>query len=268
MTDQELLRLGIAQVHPTSNLEENLHTALHWIDEAASRGVELVCLPETHLPGYRVGILGADAPVDERGISEAERQVADRAAQHGIGVCIGTETPNSAGKPYNSAIVIDRDGREVVRHHKSKLTPKDEEGYACGIGPAIFDFHGIPMGIVICFEGFRFPETTRTLAHEGAKVVLHPQFNHVLEGAEWKLPVHEALVVARAAENTLYFATANMAHRRNNCRSLIIGPNGLIGAASELGREMLILADLDLTKSTHAFLRSDAAQRSLMLAER
>ena len=123
------------------------------------------------------------------------------------------------------------------------------------------------MGVVICFEGFRFPETTRSLARAGARVVFHPQFNHVLPNMEWKLPVQEALLTARAAENTVYFVSANMCHERNNCRSLIIGPDGLILQASQLGQEGLIAAQIDPHKATHAFLKNDPAEMAKALAE-
>lgn len=123
------------------------------------------------------------------------------------------------------------------------------------------------MGVVICFEGFRFPETTRELAKAGAKVVFHPQCNHFYPNMEWKLPVHEALIVARAAENTVYFVSCNMSHPRNNCRSLVVGPDGLIVAASTLGREMLLAADVEPEKATHAFLKDDPAAMMKALAE-
>jgi predicted amidohydrolase len=261
------LRVGIAQVIQTTSIAENLAKAVEFIDKASERGVALLCFPEAHLPGYRVGVLDPAAPSDEAHLSEALDVIAERCRERAICVCVGTETPRLNAYPFNSAVVIDARGNEVVRHHKSRLTPRDEEGYAAGSGPTLFELDGIPIGIVICFEGFRFPEATRELATKGAKIVLHPQFNHVFPGAEWKLPVHEALIVARAAENTLFFVSANMAHPRNNCRSLVVAPNGLIEASSELGREMLVVSDLDLDLATHAFLRGDPLERRRVLAE-
>jgi predicted amidohydrolase len=261
------IRIGIAQVPPSAALPDNLAKALEYIDLAADQGVDLVCFPETHLPCYRVGILDPAVPPDEAGLEQALETMAERCARRGIGVCVGTETPIPGGKPYNSAVVIGPDGEVVARHHKSRLTPRDKQGYTAGSGPTLFEFDGVPMGLVICFEGFRFPETTRTLARDGAKIVLHPQFNHVLPGAEWKLPVHEALITARAAENTIFFVSANMAHPRNNCRSLVVAPDGLIQAASELGREMLVKTELDLGKATHAFLKADPKEQMRVLAE-
>ncbi len=261
------IRIGVAQVPQTPDLARNRDKTLEYMDKAVAQGVELLCFPETHLPGYRVGMLAAGAPCDELGLAQATEQIAATCREFSMGMILGTETPNPGGKPFNSALVLDQDGQPIALHHKSKLTPKDTFAYSAGTCPTSFLFKGIAMGLVICYEGFRFPSTTRTLAKAGAQIVFHPQFNHVLPGMAWKLPVHEALLVARAAENTLYFVSANMSHPRNNCRSLIVAPDGLIQEASVLGQEMLLVADLDPARATHAFLHDDPEQTAKALAE-
>lgn len=261
------IRIGVAQVPPTPDLNKNFDKTLEYAEKAADRGVELLCFPEAHLPGYRVGTLATDVPCDAEALARATEQISTKCRELSIGIILGTETPNPGGKPFNSALVIDQNGETIALHHKSKLTPKDALAYTPGTGPTLFAFKDIPMGVVICFEGFRFPETTRELAKGGAKIVFHPQFNHVLPGMEWKLPVHEALIVARAAENTIYFVSANMSHPRNNCRSLVIAPDGLIQEASVLAQEMLLVADLDPGLATHAFLQDDPVKRMKALAQ-
>ena len=259
--------MGVAQVPQTPDLNKNLDKTLEYLEKAAQKKVELLCFPETHLTGYRVGVLSPDTPGDDAGLLQAIEQIQARCRALSLGIILGTETPNPGGKPFNSALIINPSGEIIAAHHKSKLTPKDALAYAPGSGPTFFTFKDIPMGVVPCFEGFRFPETTRLLAEGGAKIVFHPQFNHVLPGMEWKLPVHEALLVARAAENTLYFVSANMCHPLNNCRSLIIGPDGLIQEASTLAQEMLLVADLNPDLATHAFLQDDPVQMMKALAE-
>ena len=263
----DTIRVGVAQISQTGQIQGNLESALAMIQRAAGEGVELLCFPETHLAGYRVGVSLPDAPCDTQALGQALTAIAAACRDHSIGAIVGTETPNGNDKPFNSAVVLDRQGRNLAVHHKSRLTPGDALGYSAGTEPTLFGFKGIQMGLVICFEGFRFPETTRSLARAGARIVFHPQFNHVLPKMEWKLPVHEALLTARAAENSIYFVSANMCHPRNNCRSLIIGPDGLILQASELGEEALLMADLDPRKANHAFLHDDPAAMAKALVE-
>jgi predicted amidohydrolase len=261
------IRIGVAQIPPTPVISRNLGKTLDYLDKAAEQGVEILCLPETHLAGYRVGVLDPDAPCDQDGLREATEQIAARCRDLCVGIILGTETPNPGGKPYNSAAIIDQTGETIAVHHKSRLTPKDALAYAPGSRPTPFTFNEIPMGVVICFEGFRFPETTRSLARDGARIVFHPQFNHVLPGMEWKVPVHEALIVTRAAENTVYFVSANMCHPRNNCRSLVVAPDGLIQNASVMAEETLLVADLNTELATHAFLQDDPEKMTAALAE-
>ena len=261
------IRIGVAQIPATPEISKNLDKTLEYLEKAAHQGVELLCFPETHLAGYRVGILSPDAPCDEAGLRQATEQISARCRELSLGIILGTETSNPGGKPFNSALVTDEAGETIALHHKSKLTPKDAMAYAAGPGPTSFAFKGIPMGLVICFEGLRFPETTRALAKAGAKIVFHPQFNHVLPGMAWKVPVHEALIVTRAAENTIYFISANMCHERNNCRSLVVAPDGLIQQASVLAEEMLLVADLNPDLATHAFLQDDPLKMMKALAE-
>ena len=263
----DTIKIGAAQIPQTSEIQQNLGAALGAIKKAAADGVDLLCLPETHLAGYRVGVSEPDAPCDTVALDDALSEIAEACRTNQVGVIVGTETPNGDLKPFNSAVVFDEEGRRIAIHHKTRLTPGDALGYSPGTQQTLFDFKATPMGIVICFEGFRFPETTRRLARAGARVVFHPQFNHVLPNMEWKLPVQEALLTARAAENTIYFVSANMCHARNNCRSLIIGPDGLIIQASELGREEIISAEIDLLKANHAFLKDDPVAMAKALAE-
>jgi len=263
------IRIAVAQVPQSSNIERNLAKALNFIDKAAQNGVELLCFPETHIPGYRVGVLEPDAPCDTPALENALEIIRSRCKERSIGVIMGTETPNPDGKPFNSCVVIDENGEILTVHHKSKLTPMDTLGYAQPeSGPSLFTFKGITMGLVICFEGYRFPKTIHSLAEQGAQLVFHPQFNHVMHSMRWKLPVHESLLVARAAENTLWLITANMCHQNNNCRSMVISPDGLVKEASILAVEILIIADIDPSEATHAFLGKNADSRAKMLGER
>lgn len=263
----DTLRIAVAQIPQTDRIAENVSAALAMMERAAEEDVEILCFPETHLAGYRVGVSRPEVPCDEKALDRALAQVAGACRRHSMGAIVGTETPNGADKPFNSAVVFDQQGETLAVHHKTHLTPGDALGYAPGTEPTLFEFKGVTMGLVICFEGFRFPEATRSLGRAGARIVFHPQFNHVLPNMEWKLPVHEALLTARAAENTLYFVSANMCHARNNCRSLIIGPDGLILEASELGKEALLVADIDPQKANHAFLKDDPATMAKALAE-
>ncbi len=111
--------------------------------------------------------------------------------------------------------------------------------------------------MVICFEGFRFPETTRECVRQGAQVVLHPQ-NNTTRPNDWKVPIHHAMIVTRAAENTVWFASCNaclIPHQ--NSRSLIVAPDGQVHAQTELCQEQLLVTDIDVDLATRAMFNYD-----------
>ena len=120
-----------------------------------------------------------------------------------------------------------------------------------------FDLAGVKVGVVICFEGFRFPETTRECVRQGAQLVFHPQ-NNTTRPNDWKIPIHQAMIVTRAAENTIWFASCNICHdQHQNCRSLVVAPDGQIHAQTELKQEHLLAADIDIDLATQAMFKFD-----------
>ncbi len=58
-----------------------------------------------------------------------------------------------------------------------------------------FKLFGMTVGVVICFEGFRFAETTAECVRQEAQLVFHPQ-NNTTRPNDWKIPVHHAMNTA------------------------------------------------------------------------
>jgi predicted amidohydrolase len=257
----KMLRIGLAQCRQTGNFDENAQTILSRLDEAAQAGVKIVCFPETQTVGYRVDIATPEQPVPVAKLNELHAAVARRCRDLHLACVLGTETPLESephrGKPYNSALVISEQGEVLGVHHKTKLTPLDAVAYSPGRTVETFSLWGITVGVLICFEGFRFPETTRACVRQGAQLVFHPQNNTTRPNA-WKVPIHHAMIITRAAENTIWFASCNACLRpHQNCRSLVIAPDGTVAAQSELGREELVVADLDIDRATRAMFKYD-----------
>lgn len=262
----QMLRIGLAQTRQTGNFDENAATILRFIEQAADRGVQILCFPETQTVGYRVDIADIESPCPVEKLTALHEQAARRCAEHNMACILGTELPSGVGgKPYNTALVIDERGAIVGAHHKTKLTPLDALAYAPGDSIETFTLHGICVGVVICFEGFRFAETTAECVRQGARLVFHPQ-NNTTRPNDWKVPVHHAMIVTRAAENTIWFASCNAClEPHQNCRSMIVAPDGRIEAQAQLRREQLVVADLDIDRATQAMFKYDLADCAEML---
>jgi predicted amidohydrolase len=250
------LRIALAQCRQTADLDVNATTIFRMLDEAARQRVQILCFPETQTVGYRVDIATPDQPVPVERLAELHGRVAERCASLGMACILGTETPLESdpwhGKPHNSALVISSTGTKLGVHHKTRLTPLDALAYTPGRGFETFELFGVRVGVVICFEGLRFPASTRECVRQGAQVIFHPQ-NNTTRPNDWKVPVHHAMIVTRAAENTVWFASCNaclVPHQ--NSRSLVVAPDGQIWAQTELRQEELLVTDIDTARATRA----------------
>ncbi len=250
------LRIGLAQVKQSAEFDANARTICRSLEEAADKELQIVCFPETQTVGYRVDVTASDAPVPVERLEELHQQVAQRCGELGMACILGTEIPLAAdphgGKPYNSAIVISPDGKILGTHHKTRLTPLDAIAYSAGNSIETFELFGVRVGVVICFEGFRFADTTEECVRQGAQLIFHPQ-NNTTRPNDWKIPLHHSMITTRAAENTIWFASCNVCYpEHQNCRTMIVAPDGRIHAQAEMKREELLVAEIDIDQATRA----------------
>jgi predicted amidohydrolase len=115
----------------------------------------------------------------------------------------------------------------------------------------------LTFGIVICHEGWRYPETVRWAARRGAHVVFHPHFDEATPNsyrpstfADPANSFHEKAALCRAAENTCYFATVNYAGAGSPTTSAVIRPDGTVLAYQPYGEEGVLVADIDIAEAT------------------
>ena len=255
------LKIALAQIEQTNDLNRNGQKIRQYLDSAARARVQIICFPETQTAGYRVDITRSDVPVQVGQLAALHDAVAASCRKHRMACILGTETPlesnPTAGKPYNSALVISENGEILGTHHKVKLTPLDAVAYTAGSGFQTFRLFGVTVGVVICFEGFRFAQTTAECVRQGAQIIFHPQ-NNTTRPNNWKIPIHHAMIVTRAAENTVWFASCNCVHREHqNCQTQNVAPNGEIAARCEMKQEELLVYDVEVEKATRAMFNYD-----------
>jgi predicted amidohydrolase len=264
----ESLRIGLASPRPAATREEGLATVGRFLAEAAGRGAAIVCFPETFLPGYRGPVFPAPPPPPDQAAQErALAGVRALAREHRVAAIVGMEWASSAGL-LNVAFVIDADGAIQGRQTKNQIAPEEEPPYVPGEGRRLFAVEGVPFGVAICHEGWRYPETVRWAARRGARVVFHP---HVTGGdgkgvvpRHWGDPAaayYEKAMMLRAIENAVYFASANFALPDQESATSLVAPDGRCIAHTPYGEEALLVADLDLREATGLYARRLAPER-------
>jgi predicted amidohydrolase len=255
MTEPATLRIGLAAVRNVPAFDARLATAERVIAEAAARRVAIVCFPETYLPGLR----GQDfdvIPPDQARQAAALERVAACAARHGVAVIMGMEWETGLGL-HNVAVVIGRDGAVRGYQAKNQLPLEEAPFYVPDGRRRLFEVDGVPFGITICHEGWRYPEATRWAAVRGAKVVFHPQLTGsdrqgptLTRWGDPDAPYYEKAMLMRGIENTIYFASVNYAFRYQDSATSLIGPEGDLLAHLPYGQERVLVRDLDLSLAT------------------
>lgn len=222
------------------------------VADAGRAEAMVVCLPEAYVPGYR----HPDRPaplVDAAFLDDAWARVRAAAADAGVAVVRGTERLDPDG-PRSTCLVADRDGAVLGWQDKAQLDPTEDAGYAPGDGArGVFAVGPLRLGVVICHEGWRYPETARAAARAGAHVVFHP---HVHEGepgayapATFGDPAnafHEKALLCRA----VYVAGVNVASRGSGTTSAVVRPDGTVRCWQPYGVEGLPVADVDTGLAT------------------
>lgn len=249
------VRIALANIRIASNPEESVDLANAAIAEAGSRAAHIICFPECYVPGYRWPGAAMPAP-NQAFLDKAWSAVSSAARRAGIAVILGTERLTAQGLLI-SALVINSDGSVAGWQDKEQIDPSEEATYVAGSGRRVFQAGPLTFGIVICHEGWRYPETVRWSARRGAQVVFHPHA-HIAQAGSYRPTTflepantfHEKAMLCRAAENTCYFASVNSASEGSGTTSAVIRPDGTVLSYQPYGVEGLLIADIDLSLAT------------------
>jgi predicted amidohydrolase len=243
--------VGLASPRVASSIDDGLDRVKRLMADAAARGAEIVCFPEAYIPGLR----GQDFDVPEFDRADEERvlrAVAELARQCRIAVILGMEHVTDDGRQI-AAFVFAADGQLLGFQTKNQLDPSEDRYYVPGTTRRVFEVDGVKFGIVICHEGWRYPETVRWAATRGAKIVFHPSLTGYERAGGVKLttfgsgdaPYYEKAMLCRSIENTIYFASVNYAVPYQEAATALIAPSGECQAYLPYGEEGVLVAEID-----------------------
>lgn len=150
---------------------------------------------------------------------------------------------------YNTAVLIDREGRLVGKYRKVNL-PYDEfeDGLTPGSEYPVFQTDFGKVGMMICWDS-QFPDAARALALQGAEIILMPIW-------DWTAP----LALARAIENQVFLVTSSYGDP-----SVILDPNGEQAASAT--KEGAAIATIDLNRRYKSHLENLGIMRERIVRE-
>jgi N-carbamoylputrescine amidase len=226
------------------------------IEEAARRGVQLLCLQELFNGPYFC------AEQQTRWYEMVERipdgptirLMQDLAKKHSMVMVVPIYEEEMAGIYYNAAAVIDADGRylgKYRKHHIPHVAPGFWEKFYFrpgNLGYPVFDTAAGRIGVYICYDR-HFPEGARILGLNGAEIVLNPSATVAgLSEYLWKLeqPAHAVAngYFVGAINRVGVEAPWNIGEFYG--QSYFCDPRGQIVAIGSRDSDELVIADLDL----------------------
>jgi predicted amidohydrolase len=253
--NNNMFRIALANLPYAATPTDSVARAEAAISQAATQGASLICFPECYVPGYR-GLGHEPPPPDPAFLNHAWSTIAATAAEANIAVILGTERVHDE-KLLIAALVINPDGTQAGFQDKVQLDPSEDATYSPGSTRRVFQTGPLTFGISICHEGWRYPETVRFAARQGAQIVFHPHLHEHEPGgyisttfADPGNTFHEKAALCRAAENTCYFATVNYASPGSPTTSAVVNPDGTVLTYQPYGQEGLLIADVDLSAAT------------------
>ena len=223
--------------------------------DAAQQSAGIICFPETYIPGYPTTEFKTEKSTPEN-MRYALQKACVIAKENSIVIILPMNWFVDEAM-MNVAFVIDDKGEVLGYQSKNQLDPTEDNTWIAGTERKIFEANGLKFGIAICHEGFRYPETVRWAAKNGAAIVFHPHYaGSDVEGVqltEWgnkDNPYYEKAMMMRAIENTIYFASINYATKFQESATSLIAPDGKCIAHQNYGEAGVIVVDIDPSIAT------------------
>ena len=259
-----VVRGGLIQVRADISLDGTadeikqrmLYKHLPLIDEAARRGVQVLCLQELFNGPYfcaeqQVRWYDMVERIPDGPTIQTMQAIAKK---HGMVIIVPIYEEEITGIYYNAAAVIDADGKylgKYRKHHIPHVAPGFWEKFYFrpgNLGYPVFNTAAGKVGVYICYDR-HFPEGARILGLHGAEIVMNPSATVAgLSEYLWKLeqPAH-------AVANGYFVGAINRVGVEKPWnigefygQSYFCDPRGQLIAVGSRDQDELVVADLDL----------------------
>ena len=248
----EKIKIATIQMSTVADKMENVRTVKTYLEKIKDENPDFVILPEMFCCPYQTENFPIYA---EKEGGPVWQQLSGYAKQYGI-YLIGGSMPekDAEGNVYNTSYIFDREGKQIGKHRKVHLfdidvkggqTFKESDTLTAGDSDTVFDTEFGKIGVMLCFD-IRFPELSRMMVNDGAKVIFVPAaFNMTTGPAHWELSFR-----TRALDNQIYMVGCAPARDVSAGyiswgHSIVTDPWGRVtGMLDE--NEGILLAELDM----------------------
>ena len=249
----QIVRVGLTQAKWEGGVEAMIQKHERMIDEAADKGVQILCLQELfYLPYF-------PAERDVKWFEFTEPipgpltdRMQKKAEQHNMVLIVPMYEKEMIGVYYNTSVVFDANGKILGKYRKNHIPELPNFGEKFyfkpgNLGYPVFTTSYAKIGVYICYDR-HFPEGARILGLNGAEIVFNPSATVLSASAYlWELeqPAH-------AVANGYFIAANNRVgvEEWNTGKfygsSYICNPRGQIIAKGGADEDEVVICDVDL----------------------
>lgn len=173
------IKIGLIQMSCVADKATNLNKTISKIEEAASKGAQIVCLQELFMSLYFCDV----ESYDNFALAEAvpgftTEALSEVAARLNIVIVASLFEKRTQGIYHNTTAVIDADGKYLGKYRKMHI-PDDPAYYEKfyftpgDLGYKVFDTKFAKIGVLICWDQW-YPEAARITSLMGAEMLIYP----------------------------------------------------------------------------------------------
>ncbi|HLG16874.1 MAG TPA: carbon-nitrogen hydrolase [Blastocatellia bacterium] len=263
--DARKFALGLVQMSAAPDPADNLARAVSLVEETASAGAEIVCLPELFRSQYfcqreDASLFDLAEPVP----GPSTEMLARVARAKRVTIIAPVFERRAAGLYHNSAVTIGDEG-EIIGVYRKMHIPDDPAYYEKfyftpgDTGFRAFDTAVGRIGTLICWDQW-YPEGARLTALRGASVLFYPTtigwHPHEKEKfGEAQRDAWRTIQRSHAIANGVYVAAVNrVGYERPESggagiefwgSSFVADPFGVVIAEASIDRDEVLIAEVD-----------------------
>lgn len=256
------IKIGLVQTKVSSQIDTNLDKASKYINEAAKKGANIICLQELFATRYFAQIKDNSAFAFAETIpGKITHFISEQAKKNEITLIGGSIFEKGEnGKYYNTSLIFDERGNQIGKYRKIHI-PYDRYYYeqhyfsSGNLGYVQVDISNIKIAPLICYDQW-YPESARINAIKGAQIIFYPTaigwFKYLKKYESFSAKRWENAMRAHASMNGVYVAAVNRVCKEDELTfwggSFIADPFGEVVARASSNKEEVLVAEIDLEK--------------------
>ena len=251
------MRAAVIQLKASDDKQKNIRQALTLTQKAIRKGAKFILLPEVFV--FRGELKKEQIKgVAEKIPGDSLKPFIHLARSKKVFILAGSiyERSESAGKVYNTSVLIDPRGKVAAKYRKINMFNavigrkriRETDTFKAGQSLATAKVGEFIIGLTICYD-LRFSLLYKKYARKGVNVFCVPSaFTKQTGEAHWS-----TLIRARAIENRAYVLAPNQYGKDskgivNYGHSMIVDPWGRVLAEASADKDQILLADIQLKK--------------------